>query len=366
MHVVVVGATGNVGISVVQALSADPAVASISGLARRQPHLRIEKTDWAGVDIRVHDLVPLFRGADAVVHLAWSIQPMRRAAETWRSNITGMSRILDAVAAAEVPALIYASSVGAYSPRRDERPVSEDWPTDGWPEAGYTREKAYAERMLDEFVSTNPRCRVVRMRPAFIFQRGAASEQRRLFAGPLLPNKLMRPGLIPVVPDTPELLLQAVHATDVAEAYRLAVSRDVSGPFNLAADPVLDSQGLAELLDARKIRMPAQLLRTAAATAWHLRLIPVQPQLVDAFLRLPVMDATRAHDVLGWSPRYSSVEALLEVLDGIRTAADIDTPPLSRTAGGPLRIHEFTSGIGASDPVDRTPAPRISNAVATQ
>ncbi|WP_433590351.1 hypothetical protein [Nocardia sp. CA-145437] len=68
-----------------------------------------------------------------------------------------------------------------------------------------------------------------------------------------------------------------------------------------------------------------------------------------------------AHAELGWSPRYSSVEALLEVLGRIRAAAEIDTPPLSRTAGGPLRIHEFTSGIDARDPVDRAPVPRTGN-----
>ena len=37
MKVVVVGATGNVGTSVVEALAADPAVTEIVGVARRTP-----------------------------------------------------------------------------------------------------------------------------------------------------------------------------------------------------------------------------------------------------------------------------------------------------------------------------------------
>jgi len=56
-------------------------------------------------------------------------------------------RVFDAVAAARVPALVYASSVGAYSPGPKDVPVAESWPTHGWPEASYTREKAYAERL---------------------------------------------------------------------------------------------------------------------------------------------------------------------------------------------------------------------------
>ena len=42
--------------------------------------------------------------------------------------------------------------------------------------------------------------RIVRLRPALIFKREAASEIARYFAGPLLAGPLLRPGLLPVVP----------------------------------------------------------------------------------------------------------------------------------------------------------------------
>ncbi|PXX63943.1 nucleoside-diphosphate-sugar epimerase [Nocardia tenerifensis] len=352
MRVVVLGATGNVGTAVVESLAADPAVTSILGVARRLPNRHVAKTEWASADVRTDDLAALFQGADAVVHLAWLIQPTHRPDVTWAANAIGSARVLDAVAAAGVPALAYASSVGAYSPRRDDRPVTESWPTDGWPEAGYMREKAYVERLLDTFEQRYPACRVVRLRPGFIFQRGAASGQRRLFAGPLLPNRLVRPELLPVLPLVRELLFQVVHADDVADAFRLAVTRPVSGPFNIAAEPLLDPARLGELFDARPARLPTKLVRTALAAAWHLRLIPVPPQLFDGFLRIPVLDTTRAHIDLGWQPRFSSLDALRELVDGLRTYAAIDTPPLARHAGGPLRIHEFTSGVGGADPVD--------------
>ncbi|MFI6043787.1 NAD-dependent epimerase/dehydratase family protein [Nocardia sp. NPDC051321] len=353
MRVVVVGATGNVGTGVVDALAADPAVTSILGLARRLADRAVAKTEWAAADVRTDDLAVLFHGADAVVHLAWQFQPTHQPTTTWETNAIGSSRVLEAVAAAGVPALVYASSVGAYSPRRDDRPVTETWPTDGWPLAGYTREKAYVERLLDTFEQRHPHCRVVRLRPAFIFQRGAASAQRRMFAGPLLPDRLVRPELIPVLPDLPELLFQAVHAADVGEAFRLAVTREVAGPFNIAADPVLDTTRLSALLGARRVRVPTRLLRSGLAAAWFLRLIPVPPQLFDAFLRIPLLDTTRARTELGWQPRYSALEAVRELLDGLRTGGAIDTPPLARHAGGPLRVHEFASGVGGSDPVDR-------------
>lgn len=334
------------GTSVVSALVADQNVTSVVGLARRLPDWRPSKTTWHAVDVTTRDLAPYFAEADAVVHLAWLFQPTHDPVTTWRANILGSSRVFEAVAGQGVPVLVYASSVGAYSSGPKDRPVGEDWPTDGWPGAAYGREKAYVERLLDVFERDHPATRVVRLRPGFIFKRESATEQRRLFGGPLVPQRLARPGLIPFVPDTPGLRFQAVHGDDVGEAYRLAVTRPASGAFNIAADPVIDPPALAELLGARLVPVSGWALRSAAAVAWHLRLIPASPGLVDLVLRMPIMDVTRARDELGWRPRHTALDALRELLEGLRTSAGMDTPPLSPETGGPARPGEVRAGAG--------------------
>lgn len=330
-RIVVVGATGNVGTSVVRALAADPSVGSVLGLARRPPDWRPAKTGWRAVDIEPggDELAPHFAGADAVIHLAWKFQPTHHPAETWRTNVLGSIRVFDAVAAAGVPALIQASSVGAYSPGPKDRTVDESWPTHGWPQAAYCREKAYVERLLDAFESAHPGVRVVRMRPAFLFKREAASEQRRIFGGPLLPGRLVRPGLIPAVPDLQGLRFQALHTDDAAAAYVAAAVRPVHGAFNLAAEPPLDAPVLAGILDATPRRVPVAAVRAALATAWRLHLVPASPDLFDAVLRLPLMDSSRAREVLAWEPRYTSVEAVEEFLAGLREGAGMATAPLA-------------------------------------
>jgi nucleoside-diphosphate-sugar epimerase len=148
------------------------------------------------------------------------------------------------------------------------------------------------------------------------------------------------------VPDLPGLRFQALHAADAGQAYRLAVTREVRGAFNVAAEPVIDAGQLAELLGARTVRVPAGPMRAALATAWQLHLLPASPQLFDAVLRLPIMDVTRARTDLGWSPRHTAVEAIRAFLDGLRVGAGKDTPPLAPDAGGPLRLREFITGIG--------------------
>lgn len=345
LRVVVVGATGNVGTSVVEALGGDPAVGTIVGVARRRPRWRAPKTEWVEADIVTSDLVEIFDGADVVVHLAWLFQPTHRPLTTWQVNVVGGRRVFAAVARAGVPAVVYASSVGAYSPGPKDRPVDESWPTDGWPTAGYTREKAYLERALDAFEREHPQIRVVRLRPGFIFKREAATQQRRLFTGPLLPGRLVRPGVVPVMPDLPGLRFQALHTADAAEAYRLAALRDVRGAFNVAAEPVVDGRLLADCLRARPVRLPAGLARAALAAAWHLHLVPASPQLLDAVLRVPLMDVSRARTELGWSPRHSAREAIEEFLVGLRTTGGLPTAPLaSRLTGG--RLAEVGTGVG--------------------
>ncbi len=346
MRVVITGATGNVGTSLVEVLGADPQVDSIVGLARRAPQWRPQKTSWLEADVASDELEPHFSGADAVVHLAWIFQPTRDQLATWHNNVLGSIRVFEAVAKAGVPTLVYASSVGAYSPAEDDGPVDESWPTHARPSAAYGREKSYLERVLDAFEREHSGMRVVRLRPGFIFKREAASEQRRLFAGPLLPNRLVRPSLVPVVPDLPGLRFQALHALDAAEAYRLAITRPVQGAFNVAADPVLDAKTLAELLDARPVKMPPGPVRAAVAAAWRLRLMPGSPGLVDLALSLPVMDTSRARSELGWQPSRSSLDALRELLDGMREGAGMETPTLDAQAGGTLRQRELATGVG--------------------
>src|ERR687890_207365 len=278
MRVVIVGATGNVGTSVLRSLESEERVESVLGVARRLPGLRMNKVEWAAADIARDDLVPHFRGADAVILLAWLIQPSRDLNKLWMVNVEG------------------------------------------------------------------------RMRQALTFKREAAEGQRRLFGGPLFPSSFARPELINVVPQIEGLRSQVVHSYDVGEAYRLALLNEIRGAFNLATEPVVDPQEMARVFDARPVPVPVQLARAGARISWQLRLQPVPEGWLDMALELPIMDTTRAHKELGWTPQYGAGETLLDELAGLRTRAALDTPPLSRGTGGAFRIRELLTGIGGREP----------------
>lgn len=347
MRIVVTGATGNVGTSVIRALSVEPAVDEIVAVARRRPAREYGRARFVSADVTTDDLEPIFRGADAVIHLAWLIQPGRDESVTRAVNVTGSERVGAAVVAANVPALVYASSVGAYSPGPKDRLVDESWPTDGISTSFYSRHKAEVERALDRLHREQPRLRIVRLRPGLIFQRSAATEIRRLFAGPLLPGALLRSAWVPWSPDVNGLRFQAVHSDDVADAYRLAALTDCAGAFNIAAEPVIGASELATMLDARPVRVAPGLVRAAAAATYALRLQPAEPGWVDMALSVPLMNTERARRELGWTPRHSATAAISELVAGMRDGADDATPPLARSTSGPARVREFLTGLGA-------------------
>ena len=331
MKVVVIGASGNLGSAAIRALTADGA-AEVVAVARRapdgprtSPHASVE---WRVADVSTANLEPVVEGADAVVHLAWKFQPTHRPEETWATNAVGTRRVLEAVARAGVPALVCASSVAAYSPVYHDDPVDETWETDGASAAAYCREKAYVERALDAFACNHPEVRLVRVRPAFVFQRSAASEQRRIFGGALARPALMDRRRIPMVPVPAGLRFQAVHAGDIGRALATAATTDVTGAFNLAGTGVIRRDEIGELLGARTVEVPSAAMRHGLDAAWHARLAQVPGSLLGAVMQLPLMSTARAELELDWRPRHSAMDALEAVLSGIPTKAGSQLPPL--------------------------------------
>jgi nucleoside-diphosphate-sugar epimerase len=352
MRVVVTGATGNVGTSVLGALGDDERISELVGIARRRPELAFPKTRWEALDVQADAarLPAVFDGADAVVHLAWAIQPSRDARELHRVNVDGSRAVFEAAAHAGVGTLVHASSIGAYSPGPKDRPVDESWPTGGVASSFYSRHKSEAERLLDRVEAGHPQLRVVRLRPGLIFKPQAASEIRRYFTGPLLPSPLLRPAFVRLMPAMPRLVVQAVHTDDVAEAYRLVVTDpSARGAYNVAADPVLDPSTLAREFGALKVPLAPRVVRLLADLSWRARLQPTPPGWLDMGLSVPIMDTSRLR-ALGWRERHSSLEALRALLAAMARGDGLGTPPLDPSAGGPARARELATGVGARNP----------------
>ena len=332
MRVVVTGASGNVGSALLRRLHREPEVTEVVGICRHPPAAGTgplhEGVRWVAADVSSDELAPHFAGADAVVHLAWVIQPSHKPGVLDAINVTGSRRVMRAGTEAGVNNFVVASSLAVYAPGRGQR-ADESWPTTGVPDSLYSAQKVALERTLDEFESEHPQARVVRVRPAAIFQRQAASEIVRHFLGPFVPRRLIRRSLLPVLPLPQGFTVQDIHSDDVAEAYTLALTSDVRGAFNVAAEPVLDGPTLARLLHARLVPVSFNVLSGAFRRAWRLQLHPTDPSWLDLLNAVPELDTSRARRELGWAPTRDAGDTLLELLDGIAHRATGPTPTLA-------------------------------------
>jgi len=272
-------------------------------------------------------------GADAVIHLAWAIQPNHDRDRLRRTNITGTSRVLAAARAAGVDHVVVASSVGAYSPAHDDNLHNESWPTKGTPSSEYSVDKADLELLLDEHERDHPGVLITRLRPALIFQRDAGSEIMRYFIGRWVPASAFS-GHLPTITWPDSMRIQALHADDVAQAYLAAVRVRPGGALNVAADDVLGGPQIASLLSGGRFQeVPTLAVRAAVSAGWNARALPVSPGWIDMAATIPLMSTARARSELGWAPQHTALSTIAEVLSGMVEGAGTASPPLRPRRG---------------------------------
>ncbi|KZX21441.1 NAD-dependent epimerase/dehydratase family protein [Rathayibacter tanaceti] len=336
MRIAIVGATGNLGTALLRRLHGEAGVEEVVGIARRAPRPHSEEyrgVRWVEVDLASSEAPRLLReafaGMDAVVHLAWALQPSHDEPFQRLIDVGGTAAVLAAAAVAGVGQIAVASSVGAYSAASKAIRVDEDWPTGGLHTSTYSRHKAANERAMDAFEAEHPGIVVTRLRPGLVFQRGAATEIAGLFAGPHYPTRWLRALRAPVLPLPRTLIFQAVHADDVADAFWRALDRRAGGAFNIAAEPVLTPERLARAFGARPVTVPFGLLRSIITATWHLRLQRTDAGWLDIAGNVPVMSTERARAELGWTPNRTAEEALAELVAGLADRATVaGSPPL--------------------------------------
>jgi len=353
MRIVVTGATGNVGTALLRRLT-EAGDHELVGIARRPPGDAFPTVSWFAADLTSDEYVvrlrEAFRDADAVVHLAWGFQPSHDPDHLEELGVGGTRRVIDAARDMRVPHLVHMSSVGAYSAKVDDEPVDESYPTGGIPSSPYSRHKAAAERLLDAHEAHHEGPRVTRLRPGIIGQRSAASALLRYGLPGFVPARAVR--WIPVLPLDRRIAIPMVHADDVAAAIERVIAVRAYGAFNLAAPPTVTPELIGEILDARPIHMPGNVLRYAAALTWRIHLQQVDPGWVDLAMRAPLLATDRARNELDWRPTVPGDEVLRETVAGVADAEAGGTPVLR-----PRTLTDRMFALARRGPVSRRARP---------
>ena len=325
LTVAVTGPTGDLGLSIVDALERSRAVKRIVGMARRpfDPDERgWRKTEYRRGDVTdaasVQDLV---KGAHVVVHLAFAILSASDA--THDLNVEGSRRVFEEAIKAGTERICYASSVAAYG-FHDENPdwLTEDVPARGSPEHPYSRQKAEVEQVLAATLLNRRRTIAYVFRPCIV----AGPEARTMLQeipyfrlGEAMPDVVVRllgsvPALKPVIPD-PGTRFQLVHSEDVARAFVAGV-RGVGepGPYNLAGGGTLTFSHLASALGWYSVPIPKLAVEATAEIAGRLPMVPESVGWLHSVRKPVLMKTDRAKTQLKWRPQHTARRTMDEMV----------------------------------------------------
>jgi nucleoside-diphosphate-sugar epimerase len=324
LTVAVTGPTGTFGFGLVPLLEADERVGRIVGIARRPfdpGEHGWRKLEYRRGDVRDPEaLAQAFAGADVVVHLAFMITGAAARHTIREINVGGTLNAFAAAATAGARRFVYASSVAAYGFGRDN-PVgmTEDWPTRPAEHLFYAQEKAQIEQLLHIAAAGEPQLGVYVVRPPIVLGPHSVGA-KSLLPGPLEPLgrglaalALALPLRIPAL--VAPLPLQLIHEHDVGEALRLCiVGAGPPGAYNIAGDGVLTAIDVARELGLLPVAVPRAPVQAAARLLARLPFAPPAVGWAEAMSSPAIMDVGKAKRELGWSPRYSGLEALRDAL----------------------------------------------------
>ncbi len=323
LTVAVTGPTGTLGFGLVPLLQADARVVQILGIARRPfdpAAYGWTKMTYRRGDVRdpaaLHDA---FAGADVVVHLAFLITGAA-SRETIRAvNVQGTLNAFRAADEARVRRFVYSSSVAAYG-FHPGNPVgmSEDWPVRPASRLFYAQEKAELEHLLRAEAAQSSRLALYLLRPSIVLGPHTVGA-KNLLPGPLAPlARLATPTgrfPVPVPVFVPVLPLQFVHEGDVGQALlKCVVAAGPPGAYNIAGDGVVSTADIARELGLLPVPLPAGPAQLAARAVAALPFLPPVAGWVEVASHPAIMDTTRAKQQLGWTPRFTGLEALRATL----------------------------------------------------
>ncbi|MGC4962976.1 NAD-dependent epimerase/dehydratase family protein [Gordonia sp. DT101] len=306
MRVAVTGATSDFGAAILPALLADPEIDSVIGLSRRPLELQHPKLDSVHMDIRDPQIEDVFRGCEAVVHLAFVVEELRDKQATHDINVRGSRNVIDGAARAGVRRLVIASSINAYGPEIYAEPVDEDVYPAGDPVRYYFYDKAEVEHYAEWWLRRHPREMAISMlRPTYIIGPNFANDGIDQLTGPI--------GAFPRADDAS---YQFLHQRDMADAFHRATKQDLIGPFNLAPREWVGVRELAAMQGQRMFSVPERPAIVAANIAFRLRLTAFSGHWVTA--GETVVDSTRLTEATGWQPTLTAREsaAIMILLQG--------------------------------------------------
>ncbi|MCX7958709.1 MAG: NAD-dependent epimerase/dehydratase family protein, partial [Deltaproteobacteria bacterium] len=216
----------------------------------------------------------------------------------------GTFKVLNACSAAMVKRFVMWSTTMVYGAFPDNpNYLTEEHKKRGCPGFSFVQDKLEAEKTLVEFASKKTEFKYTILRTCTI-------------VGPTVDNiftSLFMRNYVPVVMGY-DPLMQFIHEVDVIDVFKYALDKDITGEFNVAADGVLPVSEIMRLGKIFPLPVPYFALKNVVSFLWNGQLIRYPVGFLNYMKYVFNVDNERLRKDMGFTPKYSSLEAIKNYL----------------------------------------------------
>jgi UDP-glucose 4-epimerase len=323
-RVLITGISGHIAGRLARRLEQDPEVDHVVGIGLEEPSADLERTEYVRADIRNPLVVKVLQttDVDTVVHLNILATPQGAGGRTQMKelNVIGTMQLLGACQRAEgVRKVVMKSTTAVYgADPRDPALFTEDMTARSEPRGGYTKDAVETERYARAFARRRADIELTLLRFANFMGPEIDTPFTRYFSFPIVPTAM---GYDP--------RLQFVHEDDAIEVLYLAVRERHPGVFNVAGHGVVPLSQALRLVGKPSIPVILPLVSPIANVVRRLRVVDFATDQLRYLLFGRVADTSRLREEFGYTPAYSTREALLDFVRGRRVRQLVSAERLS-------------------------------------
>ncbi len=302
--VMVTGVSRYLGGRFTQLLQADPDISRVIGVDVVPPKQDLGDAEFVRADIRNPIIGKVITQAevDTVVHMAVIATPVGAGGRATMKeiNVIGTMQLLAACQKApSVRKLVVKSSTAVYgSSPGDPAMFTEDLEPNAMARSGYAKDSVEVESYVRGFARRRPDVSVTTLRFAN-------------FVGPKVQTALTAYFTLPVVPTVLgfDPRLQFVHERDGLEVLWRSTLDDHPGTFNIAGDGVILLSQAIRRAGRPFLPLPSPAAPWIGQVLRRLGVADFSPEQMRFLAYGRVVDTTAMREILGFTPRYSTVEA---------------------------------------------------------